>query len=143
MHFFWNWNLIFVCSFLASQWRYWNIWERLTVLIIAGSAVWREQSGQHVSRKHGQLRWSAEIQKRYTTTEAFVEDHKETGESASKHLKIPCCFLYHWIIFLAIIFLLKFKKKKVYKGILKTKYVKFNFLSNFQLISLEKIGFCF
>ena len=104
----WNWNLIFVCSFSASQWRYWNIWERFTVLIIAGSAVRREQSGEHDSRKHGQLCRSAEVQTRDTASESFVEDYKETGESASQHSEMPCqFFLTVWYFSGAIIFLSK------------------------------------
>lgn len=99
--------LFIFCSFLASQWRYWNIWECLTVLIIAGSAVWRERSGEYVSRKHGQLCWSTEVQKRYTTTEAFAENYKETGESASKHFKSPCISFVSLDDFLAVFFLLK------------------------------------
>lgn len=95
------------CSFLASQWRYWNICECLTVLIIARSAVWRERSGEYVSRKHGQFCWSTEVQKRYTTTEAFVENCKETGESAFKHFKSPCASLVSLDKFLAGLFLLK------------------------------------
>lgn len=120
-NFLWNWNLISVCSFLASQWRYWNIWECLTVLITAGSALRRQQSGEHVSRKHGQLRWSAAIQKRYTASEGFVENYKETGESASKHFEIPRqVFLIIWYFFWTV---------WEYERILKTKYMELNSMS--------------
>lgn len=128
-NFLWNWNLISVCSFLASQWRYWNIWECLTVLITAGSALRRQQSGEHVSRKHRQLRWSAAIQKGYTALEGFVENYKETGESSSKHFEIPHqVFLITWYFFWTV---------WEYERILKTKYMELNSMS-LNLISLEK-----